>query len=176
MTDPITPEQPVTPVAASLTDGEWHRMHPASPLLKGGITLVAILGIVLANLRERLITIFIPGYAGQGDPVDYVLDNGYIGLALLAIAVFLIVLIAAFYASWRMHSFRITNEVVEVRSGILFRTNRKARLDRIQGINIVRPFFARLFGAAKLEVNQAGADANVQLSYLGSAAADDLRR
>jgi putative membrane protein len=49
-------------------------------------------------------------------------------------------------------------------------------LDRIQGINIVRPFFARLFGAAKLEVNQAGADANVQLSYLGSAAADDLRR
>src|SRR5690606_27672007 len=46
----------------------------------------------------------------------------------------------------------------------------------IQGINIVRPFFARLFGAAKLEINQAGQDANVQLSYLGSAAADDLRR
>ncbi|MEX1079842.1 MAG: PH domain-containing protein [Homoserinimonas sp.] len=163
-------------IAASLTDGEWHRMHPASPLLKGGITLIAILGIVIANLRERLISIVVPGYAGEGDPVDYVLDNGYIGFALLGLAVFLIVLIAAFYVSWRMHSFRITNEVVEVRSGILFRTNRKARLDRIQGINIVRPFFARLFGAAKLEVNQAGADANVQLSYLGSAAADDLRR
>ncbi|MHA6693395.1 PH domain-containing protein [Homoserinimonas sp. A520] len=163
-------------MAASLTDGEWHRMHPASPLLKGGITLIAILGIVVANMRERLINIFVPGYAGEGDPVDYVLDNGYVGLALLVLAVFLIILIAAFYVSWRMHSFRITNEVVEVRSGILFRTNRKARLDRIQGINIVRPFFARLFGAAKLEVNQAGADANVQLSYLGSAAADDLRR
>jgi len=66
--------------------------------------------------------------------------------------------------------------VVEVRSGILFRTNRKARLDRIQGINIVRPFIARLFGAAKLEISQAGHDANVQLSYLSSAAADDLRR
>jgi putative membrane protein len=151
-------------------------MHPASPLLKGGITLLAILGIVVANLRERLISIFLPGYAGEGDPVDYVLDNGYIPLALLVLAVFLILLIAGFYLSWRMHSFRITNEVVEVRSGILFRTNRKARLDRIQGINIVRPFFARLFGAAKLEVNQAGADANVQLSYLGSSAADDLRR
>nr|WP_232842325.1 PH domain-containing protein [Terrimesophilobacter mesophilus] len=75
-----------------------------------------------------------------------------------------------------MHLFRITDEVVEVRSGILFRTNRKARLDRIQGINIVRPFIARLFGAAKLEINQAGQDANVQLSYLGSASADGLRR
>ncbi|GAA3727692.1 PH domain-containing protein [Leifsonia bigeumensis] len=85
-------------------------------------------------------------------------------------------LVVGFYLSWRMHTFRITEEVVEVRSGILFRTNRKARLDRIQGINIVRPFFARLFGAAKLEISQAGQDANVQLSYLGSASADGLRR
>jgi putative membrane protein len=75
-----------------------------------------------------------------------------------------------------MHTFRITEEVVEVRSGILFRTNRKARLDRIQGINIVRPFFARLFGAAKLEISQAGQGANVQLSYLASGSADGLRR
>src|SRR5690554_3885316 len=170
------PEQPVSAVAESLTDGEWHRMHPASPLLKGGITLIAILGIVLANLRERVIGIFLPGFEEDGDPVNYLLDNGFVPIALLVLAIFLAVLVAGFYVSWRMHSFRITNEVVEVRSGILFRTNRKARLDRIQGINIVRPLFARIFGAAKLEVNQAGADANVQLSYLGSAAADDLRR
>jgi putative membrane protein len=172
----LAPGKPVSAVAVSLTDGEWHRMHPASPLLKGGITLIAILGIVVANLRERLIGIFLPGYSEEEDPVDYVLDHGFVPIALLVLAVFLVVLVAGFYVSWRMHSFRITEELVEVRSGILFRTNRKARLDRIQGINIVRPFFARLFGAAKLEVNQAGADANVQLSYLGSAAADDLRR
>ena len=112
----------------------------------------------------------------QGDPVDYVLNHGYIGYALLAVAALLIVLVIGFYLSWRMHTFRITEEVVEVRSGILFRTHRKARLDRIQGINIVRPFFARLFGAAKLEISQAGQDANVQLSYLGSGSADELRR
>lgn len=169
------PEHPVSAVAESLTDGEWHRMHPASPLLKGGITLIAILGVVVANLRERLIAIFLPGFEEDGDPLDYVLEQGFVPIALLVLALFLIVLVAGFYVSWRMHSFRITDEVVEVRSGILFRTNRKARLDRIQGINIVRPLFARIFGAAKLEVNQAGADANVQLSYLGSSAADDLR-
>ena len=56
-----------------------------------------------------------------------------------------------------------------MRSGILFRTNRKARLDRIQGINIVRPFVARLFGAAKVEISQAGQDAQcaVVLPRLG---------
>jgi putative membrane protein len=161
---------------AALTDGEWHRLHPASPLLKGGIALIAILGVVVTNLRERLVAIVFPSFEEGGDPVDYVLNHGYILQALLVTAAVLVALIVGFYFSWRMHSFRITNEVVEVRSGILFRTHRKARLDRIQGINIVRPFFARLFGAAKLEVNQAGQDANLQLSYLASAAADDLRR
>jgi putative membrane protein len=160
----------------NLADGQWHRLHPASPLLKGGLALVAILGVLFANLRERLFDTFVPGLRQQGDPVDYIIDNGFLGLALLVVVAVLIVLILAFYASWRMHSFRITGEVVEVRSGILFRTNRKARLDRIQGINIVRPFVARLFGAAKVEISQAGQDANVQLSYLGSGAADVVRR
>ncbi|HJX88788.1 MAG TPA: PH domain-containing protein, partial [Gemmatimonadales bacterium] len=160
----------------NLTDGQWHRLHPASPLLKGGLALIAILGVLLANFRERLVDSFVPGLPGQRDPIDYIIDRGLLGYASAGVGVLLLVLIAGFYASWRMHAFRITEEVVEVRSGILFRTNRKARLDRIQGINIVRPFFARLFGAAKLEISQAGHDANVELSYLASGSADGLRR
>ncbi|MEO7121809.1 MAG: PH domain-containing protein [Lacisediminihabitans sp.] len=162
--------------AAALTDGEWHRLHPASPLLRGGFALIAVLGAVVANLRERLISIFIPRFDEGGDPIDYVIDNGFVIQALLVLLVLLVVFIGGFYLSWRMHTFRITDEVVEERSGILFRTNRKARLDRIQGINIVRPFFARLFGAARLEINQAGHNGNLRLAYLGSSAADDLRR
>ena len=161
---------------ADLNDGEWHRLHPASPLLKGGIFFVAVLGIVVSNLRERLLGFFIPQFDDQGNPVDYVVGHGLIVQVLLVILGVLLILLAGFYLSWRFHTFRITDEVVEVRSGILFRTNRKARLDRIQGVNIVRPLLARVFGAAKLEINQAGHDANVQLSYLGSAAADDVRR
>jgi len=163
-------------VVARLTDGEWHRLHPATPLLKGGFALIVVLGYIVSNLRERLLGMFLPRFDDGGDPVDYVVSHGIILQVLAAVALLLVVLISDFYVSWRMHSFRITSEVVEVRSGILFRTNRKARLDRIQGINIVRPFVARLFGAAKLEISQAGNDANVHLSYLSSAAADDLRR
>jgi putative membrane protein len=131
---------------------------------------------VIANLRERLIALVVPHYGQGGDPVDYILNHGYVVQALLVVGGLLVLFIAGFYVSWRMHSFRITDEVVEVRSGILFRTNRKARLDRIQGINVVRPIIARLFGAAKLEISQAGHDANVHLSYLASGATDDLRR
>lgn len=157
-----------------LADGEWHRLHPATPLLKGGIAFVAILGIIIVNLRDVVINIVI-GF-DDDDPFTYILEHGYAGFVILAIIVGLIVSIGAFWVSWRMHTFRITDELVEVRSGVLFRTHRQGRLDRIQGINIVRPFLARLFGAAKLEINVAGQDANVPLAYLGSAQADALRQ
>lgn len=160
---------------ARLADGEWHRLHPATPLLRGGIAFVAILGIILVNLRDVVINIVI-GIGDEYDPFTWIIEHDYAGLILLAIVVGLLLFIGGFYVSWRMHTFRITEEQVEVRSGILFRTNRRGRLDRIQAINIARPFLARLFGAAKLEINVAGQDANVQLAYLGSAAADELRR
>ncbi|MBD8465781.1 PH domain-containing protein [Plantibacter sp. CFBP 8798] len=162
----------------SLVDGQWHRLHPATPLLRGGIAFVAILGIVIANLRERLIEFFIPapGMEQPTDPIDYILNHGFVGWVLLAIAVGLIVVIAVFWFSWRMHTFRVTDEAVEVRSGILFRTNRKAKLDRIQGVSIEKPLLARLIGASRINVSVAGQDANVKLEYLYGADADGLRR
>jgi putative membrane protein len=174
---------PAEDPTAGLADGEWHRLHPATPLLRGGLGFVAIVGIVIANLRDRLIEWFLPGIAcppddpdcGQGDPFDYIVENGLSVVAALIVLGVLLLCIALFYVSWRMHTFRITDEVVEVRSGVLFRTHRKARLDRIQGVAVVRPLFARLFGTAKLDVEVAGQDANVPLAYLGTTAADRLR-
>lgn len=166
----------------NLADGEWHRVHPLTPLLRGGLGFIAIVGILIANLRERLVEWFLPGLVcppgedcEQYDPFDYVVENGYAVIVPLALLGVLLLFVAGFYVSWRMHTFRITDEVVEVRSGILFRTHRKARLDRIQGVAIARPLFARIFGTAKLEVEVAGQDANVPLAYLGNTAADALR-
>jgi putative membrane protein len=161
--------------AERYTDGEWHRLHPATPLLRGGIVFIAVFGFVLSNLRERLISFFVGAPDYGGDPLDAIYNHGWEGWALLGVAVVLLLCLGAFYLSWRMHSFRITGDAVEVRSGILFRTQRKARLDRIQGINVVRPVLARLFGAAKMDISVAGHDANVQLAYLGSTLADGLR-
>jgi putative membrane protein len=162
-----------------LTDGEWHRLHPLTPLLRGGVALIVVLGWVVNNLRERLLGLFLPGgYHGNddGDPVDFVVSHDYVGFALLAVLVLVLVLVGVFTLSWRMHTFRVTGEVVEVRSGVLFRNHRKARLDRIQGINVARPLLSRIVGTARLEISQAGNDANVHLAYLGSRSADELRR
>jgi putative membrane protein len=187
VTAPVRP-QPVT----NLADGEWHRLHPASPLLRGGLVFIAVLGFIIANLRERLVDMFIVVFAPdlgddfegeferwQGDwandPIGGIVNRGLVGWAIAGVAVVIVLVIIGFWLSWRMHTFRVTDEAVEVRSGILFRSHRSARLDRIQGINVNRPVFARLFGTAKLEISVAGQSGNVQLSYLGSALADGLR-
>ncbi|MBF4562843.1 PH domain-containing protein [Microbacterium sp. VKM Ac-2870] len=175
MTDPAT----VAAVRSPLSDGDWHRLHPLTPVLRGGLFLVVVVGIVITNLRDRIIGWLVPGLADwekyQADPVDYVVSNNLILLALLAVLGVLLLLLGGFWLSWRFHTFRITGDDVEVRSGILFRTHRRAPLDRVQGVNLTRPMVARLLGAAKLEVVGAGLDANVKLEYLSTANAEAVR-
>ena len=167
----------VAALDSRLADGEWHRLHPATPLLRGGFVLIFIAGYFLSSARQQLIGLVVGGshHDDDGDPISFLTSGGRLPLALLGIAVILAIIVGIFYLSWRVHEFRITDEVVEVRSGLIRRSQRKGRLDRIQGINIVRPFFARLFGAARLEIDVAGHDANVRLDYLSSSKADGLR-
>ncbi len=183
-TPPATSSHPAAP---DLSDGEWHRLHPLTPLFRGGLVLVVIAGIVIANLRDRLVFLFLPWLDDDididvevqewrgGDPIDFIIANNLYLVAGLALLGILLVLIGLFYLSWRFHTFRITGDDVEVRSGVLFRTHRRAPLDRVQGVNLTRPMFARLVGMAKLEVVGAGLDSNVKLEYLSTSNAEAVR-
>ncbi|MFK3676760.1 PH domain-containing protein [Microbacterium sp. NPDC090218] len=177
-------QAPIVEPSTSLANGEWHRMHPLTPLFKGGLVLIIVAGIVIANMRDRLIAwavaLFAPeeanygDYAG-GDPVDWVLSNNLILVALLILLGLVVVLVLVFWFVWRFQQFRITGDHVEVRKGIIFRSHRRAPLDRVQGVNLTRPFPARIIGLAKLEVVGAGNDANVELEYLATPRAESVR-
>lgn len=184
--------EPAAPLAeggtSSLADGEWHRLHPLTPLFRGGIVLIVVIGVIFANLRDRLIywavSIFAPHEAvdvefDNGDPVGFAIDwtlaNDLVLLVGAGVLVVLALVCGAFWLTWRQHQFRITDESVEVKKGILFRSHRRAPLDRVQGVNLTRPFPARLAGMAKLEVDGAGTDANVPLEYLGTRRAEKIR-
>lgn len=175
-----TPEQPPSG-SVSLADGEWHRMHPLTPLMKGGLVLVIVIGYLVANLREKIlywfISLFTPTRVPEfgGDPVDWVVNNNLVLVVLLGVLAVAVLLIGMFWLSWRFHDFRITEAHVEVRKGVIFRSHRRAPLDRVQGVNLTRPFPARLIGLAKLEVDGAGNDANVPLEYLSTTKAESVR-
>jgi putative membrane protein len=156
-------------------EAEWKRLHPATPLLKGGIAFVAVLGFIFASFRERIVETAV-GSPDVDNVVVEIYERGQLGWALAIVVAVLLVGVIAFALSWLMHRYRISAEAVEVKSGILFRTNRKARLDRIQDIVITRPTLARLFGAARLELSVAGQDSTVQLSYLRGGEVELLRQ
>lgn len=181
---PLVPRNtpPAAAVRSPLSDGEWHRMHPLTPLLRGGLFILVVGGIVVANLRERLLAWILPVFSPEldggelpPDPLDFILAQNLLLVGLLVVLVVLLVLMAIFWTSWRFHTFRITGDDVEVRSGVLFRTHRRAPLDRVQGVNLTRPLVARLLGMAKLEVIGAGSDGNVKLEYLSTSNAETIR-
>ena len=149
-------------------DGAWHRLHPATPLLRGGIGLLAVLIYVGGNLRERIVSwvFHLPDFGG--DPVDEIGRHHLVLPATLIVLGILLVGIALFTVSWRASEFKIDGDSVTVRYGVLLRRTRTAKLDRIQGVTVV--------GVARIELDVAGQNANVRLEYLSNVAAEDLRR
>ncbi|MBP2436385.1 PH domain-containing protein [Microbacterium amylolyticum] len=180
--------------ASNLADGEWHRVHPLTPLFKGGLVFLVVVGILIANMRDRLIFLAIGLFTpselrdqveqemqyGVDDPISWALEwtfgNNLFVLVSLAMLAVVAVVVFGFWAVWRFQQFRVTGENVEVKKGIVFRSQRRAPLDRIQGINLTRPFPARLFGMAKLTLEGAGTGADVALEYLGTKKAEQVRR
>jgi putative membrane protein len=166
---------PAAPPTSRYVDGLWHRLHPATPLLRGGIGLVAVLFYLAANLRERLIA-WVFHMPEAGDPIDEIGRRGLVGPAALIVLGILLVGVLLFWVSWRASEFRIDGDAATVRYGVLLRRTRTARLDRIQGVTISRPLLARVVGAARIELDVAGQNANVRLEYLSNTAAESLRR
>ncbi|MBN9611866.1 MAG: PH domain-containing protein, partial [Actinobacteria bacterium] len=166
--------------------GDWRRLHPLSPLLRGGLVTLVIGGILIANLRDRVINFFIslefgePGsgsgdYDGNSDIVDLIVERGLFFVALIAALVVIALIVLFSWLSWRFHTFRITAEAVEARSGVIFRQHRRAPLERIQSVNLQRPLLARALGLAQLEVQTAGQGGKVGLAYLGYRDAQAVR-
>lgn len=157
----------------------WRRLHPISPLLRGGIVLIVVIGILISNLRDRLIGVLFvdrvaPGVEQaveqSGDVlqlVEFLVDRGLLFLLLGGTGFVLAVIIGSFWLAWRFSTYRITDDAVEARHGVLFRTHRRAPLERIQSVNLQRSLIARAVGVTKIEVLTGGQGGKVELSYLG---------
>ena len=158
------------PAEPKITPGDqWRRVHFISPLVRGWIALVAIIFFFSRDWAEG----FLEGGTRGRSPLPEGMD------ALLAAGILLgvVLLIAgAFFVSWYFTRYQVTAEHVRVHSGVLFRQQRQARLDRVQAIDIVQPFLARIFGLAELkfEVADAGESA-VRLAFLRLGQAKQLR-
>ena len=155
----------------------WHRMHPLTPLLQGGLILLVIAGVLIANLRDRFIEIFVGEdlAGGNGDIIDVIAENGLALIVIGGVLGVVLVIILFSWLTWRVHTYRITNEAVENREGLVFKKHRRAPLERIQSVNLQRPLLARLVGLTKIEVQTAGQGGKVELAFLAHRDAKTVR-
>jgi len=92
---------------------------------------------------------------------------------VLGVAVVVVVLLVM---SWRFTRYRVTAEALELRHGVVVRRQRRARLDRLQAVDLVQPLVARIFGLARLKLEVAGGSgSSIDLSYLTDTEARQLR-
>ena len=142
----------------------WYRFHPVTPFIKGWklvVAMIAVLGFQGADNAEA-----------SRQAIE-LLGLGGVALVLLGIA-----MLGTGYAlvAWRVTRYAVDSESVYLKTGVLFRQQRSARLDRIQAIDVVQPLLARISGLAELKIEVAGgANSAVRLSFLKEPEAQVVR-
>ncbi len=145
----------------SLIPDDWARLHAVTPVLTAGRTIGVFAIIGMAQVGQG-------GGWGAGTAAAWLLLGAF-GLVVILVS-------AIAFVAWRMNEFRVDDDAVHQRKGILFRQYRQARLDRLQAVDVVQPLVARVFGFAELKVEVAGGRASgVRLQYLRLDDAEALR-
>lgn len=137
---------------------DFSRVHPLSPLLRGGLVLVAL---AVAAGRQLL----------DG-------GEGRVGWSWWLVPVVFVASFVGAGVSWWFTRYRVGTDELRIDTGVLARRSRRVRLDRIQAIEVQQPLLARIFGMASLAIETAGggSDSEVTLAYLSLRRATDLRR
>lgn len=146
----------------------WRRVHPISPFIRSWSALLIFVYLITSVSVQTL----------QNIVAAFSLSVGQSLLLLLVVVIVILLVAVGVYAiSWRFYQFRITSDAVELHAGVIFRRRRYMRLDRLQAVDIDRPFFARIFGLSKLSLHAAdGSETTLTLEYLKETDAEQLRR
>jgi putative membrane protein len=130
------------------------RLHPLTPLLRGGIFVAAVAFAVTQQI---------------------VVDHQFTWPALTLGAALLLGLVYGGFLWW-FTRFYIDQEELRIDSGVLVRRSRRIRIERLQAIDVVQPLLARIFSLAELRLEVAGgAKTEARLAFLPLDEAHRLR-
>ena len=131
----------------------WQRLHPLSPVVRGGRATIAIF------------IILIPIALG-GDTLSRETPQ----LAVVA------VIALAALVSWLVTRWRIEDDDLRIETGLLRRQSLRFPLAQVQAIDVVRPGLARLFRVAELRLRMAGSSGGTaRLAYVAEHEVEPLR-
>jgi putative membrane protein len=153
VTEPPVPGPLPPPEQPTLPKPRAQRLSPLTPVVRSFIVLVAAATTVLRDVTR-----------GDLGPTAVVFTLLLVGGAAYGAA------------SWLRTTFWIEADELRVDTGVISRQSRRIRIDRLQGIDIVQPFVARLFGLAELRMDVAGGSSREgSLAYLPVGEAQRLK-
>lgn len=165
MTPPAVPG-PARPVYSA--PREWTRVHPVSPYLGSG----PILGFIFLYALTRVLPSWVAGGNSEYEALN---ELPFMWLSLGAVLVVAAV-VGIGVLAWRRNAYRVGDDAMFHRKGIVFRQHTQARLDRIEAVDVVQPLLARLFGLAQLSIQVAGGRGSaIELKFLRLGDAEALR-
>ena len=137
-----------------MNEGEWRRLHPLSPIVRGGRGTVAIAIVLLPAL-----------FGGRTHPDHAIVELAVVGL-----------LIVLGFITWLVTRWRIDEDDILIETGLIRRRSLRFPLSQLQSVDIVRPGLARLVGVAELRLRMGGATGDTgRLAYLGEREVEPLR-
>jgi putative membrane protein len=148
------PAHPASAVATPAAEEPRRRLHPLSPLLRGGSWLVAsIVALSWNTLAQVGVERFL--------------------LLVLALAAGAVVIAVV---AWLNTGYHIVGRELRIQEGLLRRRNRAIPLERLQSVEVVRPLLAQLAGLAELRLEVVGGGkTEAPLAYLSVRDAAALR-
>jgi putative membrane protein len=144
----------VTTTPAPRPFAAWERLHPMSPLVRGGRTMTALLVFLAYTSIQHQ----------SGESTHVVVELALVALALVLGLV-----------HWLVTRFSFDGETLHVETGLLRRDTRKVPVARIQAVDIVQPYLAKVLGIAELKIRVAGSGKEERLAYLHLTRAEELR-
>ena len=148
----------------------WHRVSLVTPVLEGWKIVTGVLAFVTVQNLDELVRAY-----------RFISEHGFtlgggIGYYLLGLVAFIALWVGLGLLSWWRRAYAVDADGVYLRSGILSRKLRTARLPRIQSVDVVHPLLGRLFGLGKLTVEVAGGrNSRVVIGFLTTRELQALR-
>jgi putative membrane protein len=149
------PPDPPEPEARQ-PDGEWLRLHPLTPIARVGRLVPALVLLFLVS------TVHSKAENGTAE-TDYLIA-------------FTLISAVYGYIHWMVTRWRFEGDTLRIETGLIRKDSRRLPLARIQAVDIVRPFLARLLGVSELRIRLAGSGGtDGKLAYLSEKQASELR-
>ncbi|AEX45835.1 PH domain-containing protein [Corynebacterium diphtheriae bv. mitis] len=141
-----------------------HRVHRLTPLLQFWHSIFALFVVIALNVdKDEVITVL--------------QHQKYLWWLLGGIVVSFLVVWAISGVWWRSIGYSITDTEVIVAKGVINRSVRSARRDRIQAVDIVESVLARIFRVAEVRIETAGGnDSVLTIGYVSRDRAGKIRR